>query len=77
MHLSRRIFMKLLGMSILTLGLWIQACNFGNAGPEPPSTPEEETNMENLKISSKPKTTIPPIDTALPARIETATFALG
>jgi hypothetical protein len=77
MHLSRSSFMKLLSASLLTMALWINACNFGNAGPEPTAKPEKEINMENLKSSSNPKTTIPPLDAALPARIETATFALG
>lgn len=76
-HPFQRNLMKLLCASILVMGLWINACNFGSAGPEPTAKPEKEGNMETLKSNSNPKTRIPPIDAALLARIETATFALG
>jgi hypothetical protein len=76
-HIFRRSLVRLLSVSILTMGFWINACNFGTAGPEPTAKPEKESNMENLQSNSSPKTSIPPIDAAMPARIETATFALG
>ena len=76
-HIFRRSLVRLLSVSILTLGLWAIACNFGTTGPEQTARAGKESNMENLQSNSSPNTRIPPMDATLPARIETATFALG
>jgi hypothetical protein len=69
--------MKFLSVSILGMFLWINACNFNDIGKDPTAKPERENNMGTLKSNSNPVSKIPPIDAALPANTETATFALG
>ncbi len=76
-YLSRRGLMKLLFMSTLGMGLWINACDDSTARSAPTTKLEKEGKMETLKSNSTINSRIPPIDDALPAKIETATFALG
>ena len=61
---------------MLVLMLWIGACS-----PNPPITTQElNTTEATMQLSQLETTTdafIPPIDTAIPQIIETATFGLG
>ena len=76
-HLFRRSLMQLIILSILGMGLWINGCDYSNAGSVNTLKSGKENNMETLESSSTIKPRIPPIDAALPAEIKTATFALG
>lgn len=76
-HLFRRGLVRLIGLSILGMMLWINACDHSNADPVKTVKPGKENIMAPLESNSTTKSSIPPIDAALPAEIKTATFALG
>jgi hypothetical protein len=48
----------------------------GNAGNQPQS-PGAGKNMSQIQLAAASRVEKPPIDAAAPAKIETATFALG
>jgi hypothetical protein len=58
-----------IAIALLGFGLLVPACD----GPAPKSGSGKEMAMTR----SIPKTAIPPIDAAAPAKTETATFAVG
>ena len=73
--LSKRTFLKALAFACLGMGPFLNACGMVNS---------EDTNQGALKKpsgpatnGSVPKAARPSIDLAAPAKIETATFALG
>lgn len=67
--ISRRIFLKGIGIACLGFGLFLHACGY---------MPYERENMENMKKTGSITNEIkPPIDLAAPAKTETATFAMG
>jgi hypothetical protein len=73
--LSKRTFLKGLAFACLGVGPFLNTCgimNNGNANQEPVRKPDGPSR--NVPV---PKATRPPIDLAAPAKIETATFALG
>jgi len=76
-YLSRRRLMKLIGLSTFGMGLWISACDHGNADSAPTAEIKEKNKMESTKSNATAKTRIPTIDAAAPAETRTATFALG
>jgi hypothetical protein len=68
-HFSRRIFLKGVGFACLGFTPFLQACD---------NLTTRSENMEAAtKTGSVPKAMRPPIDLAVPAKTETATFALG
>ena len=73
--LNKRAFLKALAFACLGIGPFVNACGIVNS---------EDTNLGAVKKSdgpakggSAPKAARPPIDLSAPAKIETATFALG
>jgi len=64
-----RIFPTGIAIACLGFGLLGQACD--GTGPK------SESGKEMAMTRSFPKTAIPPIDAAAPAKTETATFAVG
>lgn len=54
--------------------LWILLAGGALASCAPPAAPHKETPVI---VTPTPVAGIPPIDQAVPARLETATFALG
>ena len=76
-YLSRRSLMKLVGLSTIGIGFWINACDHSNADSVPTLGIKEENKMESIKSNTAIKTRIPPIDAAAPPETSTATFALG
>ena len=72
---SKRAFLKAFVFACLGIGPFVNACGIVNS---------EDTNLGAVKKSdgpakggSAPKVARPPIDLSAPAKIETATFALG
>jgi hypothetical protein len=58
----------ILSMTLLALlGLLVSALDAGSRGSE----------RENIMLQTKTSATRPPMDAAVPAKLETATFALG
>jgi len=73
--LRKRAFLKALAFACLGAGPLLNACgimNSGDANQGPARKPDSPSNN-----SPVPKAARPPIDLAAPAKIETATFALG
>ena len=63
---------------IFPAGIAIACLGFGLLAPACDGTgPKGESGKEMAMTRSIPKTAIPPIDTAAPAKTETATFAVG
>ena len=75
MECNRRLFLKGLGFAFLGFTTFLKACN--RLGGEIQSKEEKMQTSQGTQISAVPRKSIPPIDTAAPGRIETATFALG
>ena len=73
--LSRRAFVKTLGLFCLAGGPILNACNL-SSGEKRPSEKKMDLNRpgDHSAVSRSPR---PPIDLAAPARTEIATFALG
>ncbi len=72
---DRRVLVKGLGVAILGFIPFLNACNRLSGEIQP-----KEDKMQispGAQTPSVPRKSIPPIDTAAPGRIETATFALG
>ena len=73
--MDNRILLKGVGVVFWGFISFLNACN--------PMSGEIQSKEEKMQISpgaqtpSVPRKSIPPIDTAAPRRIETATFALG
>lgn len=68
-NFSRRTFLQGVGIACLGFAPFLQACD---------NLTTRSENMEAAaKTSSIPKAMRPPIDLAVPAKTETATFALG
>ena len=73
--LSKRAFLKVLAFACLGISPFVNACGIVNS---------EDSNRGAVKRSnvpakngSIPEAAKPPIDLAAPAKLETATFALG
>ena len=75
MDCNRRGFVKGLGAVLLGFTPFFGACNRPSGEIQPKE--EKMQTSQGTQISSVPRKSIPPIDTAAPGRIETATFALG
>jgi len=74
--LRKRTFLKGFALACLGVGPFLNTCgimNSGNANQEPVRKPDGPSS----KNGPVPKAARPPIDLAAPAKIETATFALG
>ena len=76
-YLSRRSLIKMVGLSTISMGLWVSACDQSNADSAPAVENKKENKMESTTSIPNSKTRIPPIDAALPTKTSTATFALG
>ena len=73
--LRKRTFLKGLAFACLGVGPFLNTCgimNSGNANQEPVRKPDNPSKKVPV-----PKAARPPIDQVAPAKIETATFALG
>jgi hypothetical protein len=73
--LSKRTFLKLVAFASLGIAPFLNMCGFINSGDTnqgPVKKPDSPA-----KNGSIPKADRPPIDLAVPAKTETATFALG
>ena len=75
LSLSRRTFIKTLGLACVAGSPVLKACNLSSGESH---RPEEKLEMnrhsDDSGVLRSPR---PPIDLAAPARTETATFALG
>ena len=67
--LSRRIFLKGIGIACLWLAPLLQACDTAFS--------REGTGTERAGTGPAPRAVRPPIDVSAPAETRTATFALG
>lgn len=76
-YLSRRNLMKLIGLSAFGMGLWISACDHGNADSAPATEINKGSKMVSTESNATIKTRLPTLDAAAPAETRTATFALG
>ena len=73
--LSKRTFLKFLAFASLGIAPFLNTCGMMNSGDSsqgPLKKPDSPARNGSL-----PKVARPPIDLAAPAKIETATFALG
>ena len=75
MDSNRRVLVKGLGVVFWGFIPFLNACN--RLSGEIQSKEEKMQRSPGTQTSSVPRKSIPPIDTAAPGRIETATFALG
>jgi hypothetical protein len=75
MECNRRALVKGLGGVILGLIPFLKACN--RLSGEIQSKEEKMQTSQGTQISAVPRKSLPPIDAAMPNRVETATFALG
>jgi len=75
MDSNRRILVKGLGVVFLGFIPFLGACSRLRGEIQPQE--EKMQITQGMQKSSGPRKSIPPIDTAAPGRIETATFALG
>ena len=66
------IFVAALMVMFLSVG-----CQKQGSGEAQIAAPKEKTNMAQTSTQIQEKAVIPPIDASAPARVETATFALG
>ena len=73
--LSKRAFLKALAFACLGIGPFVNACGIVNSEDTNPGAVKKSDGP--AKSGSAPKAARPPIDLAAPAKIETATFALG
>lgn len=76
-HLSRRTFLKGTVFAGLGCAPFLSAWDIMSHESKDLETAKEGRTMEVAKASVVPNATIPPIDARVPARTETATFALG
>jgi hypothetical protein len=74
---NRRAGLKILIGVCLAIASLLYAVDIMNGGSKDPKTTKEGDKMFLTKADSQPNHAIPPVDAYMPARIETATFALG
>ncbi|MGO9568675.1 MAG: hypothetical protein ACLP5H_14150 [Desulfomonilaceae bacterium] len=74
---SGRAILKLLIGACLAITALLYAVEIMSGAPNNLETTKERDNMFLAKTQSEPNRAIPPLDVYVPARIETATFALG
>ncbi len=74
---NRRTVLKLLIGACLAAALLLYAAQMMRGSANNLETAKETNNMLAAKTKSEPNHAIPPVDANVPARIETATFALG
>jgi hypothetical protein len=75
MDSNRRVLVKGLGVVFLGFIPFLNACNRSSGEIQPQ---EEKMQISpGTQTSSVPRKSMPPLDSAAPGRIETATFALG
>jgi len=75
MDSNRRVLVKGLRVAFLGFIPFLNACNRLSGEIQPKE--EKMQITPGTQESSVPRKSIPPLDTAAPGRIETATFALG
>jgi hypothetical protein len=75
MDWNRRGFVRVLGSVLLGYTAFLGACT--RSGGETRSKEEKRPPHSPAAIASGPPKSPPPIDVAMPGRVETATFALG
>jgi hypothetical protein len=73
--LSKRAFLKALAFACLGVGPFVNACGIVNSEDTNPGAVKKSNG--SAKNGSVPEAAKPSIDLAAPAKIETATFALG
>jgi hypothetical protein len=73
--LSKRTFLKVAAFAGLGISPFLNTCRFINNGDTNQGAVKKPDNP--AEKGSIPKADRPPIDLAAPAKIETATFALG
>lgn len=74
---NRRTILKLLVGVCLAIASLLYAVEIMSGTPKNLETNEERDKMTLSKTGSAANHAIPPVDAYVPARIETATFALG
>ena len=74
---KRLSLMKLFGLAGIILSLAIGACDFRKVEAQTETNPKEDNLMQSVQSATTIQPNIPPIDSATPPQIETATFALG
>ena len=74
---DRHMILKILTIACLGIASLLYGITIVSHGSERPATTERNEAMYVSKQNSVMNQGIPPIDLSVPARIETATFALG
>jgi hypothetical protein len=74
---NRHTILKLLVGTCLAIASLLFAVGMMSSAPKNVETAKERNSMFATKAEAAPDRAIPPVDANLPARIETATFALG
>jgi hypothetical protein len=74
---NRHMILKILTIACLGIASLLYSITIVSHGSERPATTERNEAMYVTKQNSVMNQGIPPIDLSVPARIETATFALG
>jgi len=74
---ERRTFLKGIFLLAMSSGPLIQACGRSSVEGKNSAVSEGKEKMETAKDLAFRSTEKPPIDLLLPAKMETATFALG
>ena len=69
--------LKPLCAAALIMCLTISACDYRKVDAATEITGKKESKMESIQATTTIQNKIPPIDAAVPAIIETATFAMG
>ena len=73
--LSKRTFLKVVAFASLGMAPFLNTCGMINSGDSNQGSAKKPDSP--ARNASVPKVPRPPIDLAAPAKIETATFALG
>jgi hypothetical protein len=76
-YLDRRRVVKMIILSSLGPALWISACDPTSADAPLKMKTKKDSKMESIQPDPAIQIKLPPIDTARPAEIQTATFAMG
>lgn len=74
---NRRTILELLTCLCLIVAPLLYAIDIISGGSNNPETTKERDRMYLSKAESQTNRAIPPVEANVPARIETATFALG
>ena len=74
---NRRMILKILTIACLGIVFLLYGITIVSQGSEEPAATERNEAMFLAKQNTVTNSAIPPIDLSVPARIETATFALG